>query len=97
MVQDLVFIVLMIRRKRFDDLIMIQQPGGIPGILRQDQIHLLQHLQSSERNILQITNGRRNNIEQNKKLIYRDLEIFHDRIRQQLAPGFLCHLPRLFH
>ena len=58
------FIMLMIRRERFDDLVMIQQPAGIPGIFRKDHIDTFQHLQRPERNILQIPNGRWNEIEQ---------------------------------
>ena len=68
MMQDPMLIVLMIRRERLDDLVMIQQPGRIPGILRQDQINLFQHLQRSERNVLQIANGGRNKVEQRKRI-----------------------------
>jgi hypothetical protein len=60
MMQHPVLIMLVIRRKRFDDLVMVEQPGRHPGIFRQDHIDLLQYLQSPDRNILQITNGRRN-------------------------------------
>jgi len=39
MMQYLVFVVLVIRGQGLDDLIMIQQPGRIPGIFCQDKVH----------------------------------------------------------
>src|SRR6185437_7075122 len=81
MMQDPMLIMLMIRRKGLDDLVMIQQPGRVTRILGQDHIDLLQHFQRPERNVLQIANGRRNKIEQRKKnLMYiKSVNQVHER------------------
>jgi hypothetical protein len=67
---------LVVRRQRLDDLVMIQQPGGIPGVFRKDKIHFFQHFECPERNILQITDGRRNYIEQ--KYCFTAIPAFRD-------------------
>ena len=63
MSQYFMLIMLMIRRKRLDDLVMIQQLQGVPRIFRQDQVDLFQHLKCPEADVLQIADGRRNEVE----------------------------------
>ena len=55
---------LMIRREWFDNLVMIQQLQGVPGIFCQNQVSFFKHFERPESNVLQIADGRRNEVEQ---------------------------------
>jgi hypothetical protein len=56
------FIVLMIRGKGLDDLVMIQELQRVPGILCQDQVGFFEHVQRPEANVLEVADGRRNEV-----------------------------------
>jgi hypothetical protein len=56
------FVVLVIRRNRFLDLIMIEQVGAGSCILGQDKINILQYFQCTKCNVFEITNGSGNQV-----------------------------------
>ena len=56
------FIVLMIRSKRFDDLLVVQQFDRGAGIFRQNQVSFFKNLQRPEADVLEITYGGRDEV-----------------------------------
>ena len=63
MSQYFMLIMLMIRSKRLDNLVMIEQLQGVPRILRQDQVGLFKHVKRPETDVLEISDWRWNEVE----------------------------------
>lgn len=58
------FVVLMIGRKGFADLVMIQQMRTGTRILGQNQVHLFQDLECPEGNVFEVADWRGDEVEQ---------------------------------
>lgn len=63
MLQNFVLVVLVVRRKRLIDLVMIEQNGGSAGVFAQHYISRLDDLNGPEGYIGQVADGGWNNVE----------------------------------
>jgi hypothetical protein len=50
-----VLIMFVIARRRLVDVVVSQEPRGVPGILTRDQVHLAQHPQCPQRDVFQVS------------------------------------------
>ena len=57
-----VLVVLMETRRGRRDRVVLKDPGGPPGVLRCDERHLTEDPQGPERDVVEISDGRRDNI-----------------------------------
>src|SRR5438105_4746771 len=62
------FVVLVIAQQRLRDAVTIQQLAGLPGVFTRDQIHFAQNPDGSKGDVLQVSDGCRNNVERTAHL-----------------------------